>query len=203
MVCGMAGQKRRRPGRPRGDDQDDLRAVILDSAVEEFGARGYEGTSVRGVARRAGVDSSLVHHYFNDKAGLFAAALHAPDAAPVDLDEVLSGPRETVAERFLRTALERYEDRARREQMTALVRTAIGGGPMAEMTKAFLIGEVNTRFAAIAEGPDPVLRAELVSTQLLGLFAVRYVLANEPLASAGIDEIVAWMAPTIHRYLFD
>ena len=63
---------RRRGRRPAGED---TRAAILAAARSEFAARGYEGTTLRGVARVAGVDPRLVHHYFEGKDDLFTAAM--------------------------------------------------------------------------------------------------------------------------------
>src|SRR4051794_7313348 len=51
---------RRRGRRPAGED---TRGVILAAARAEFGSRGYDGTTIRGIARAAGVDARLVHHY--------------------------------------------------------------------------------------------------------------------------------------------
>ncbi len=53
---------RRRGRRPAGEDR---RGDILVAARAEFGARGFDGTTMRGVARAAGVDPRLVHHYFD------------------------------------------------------------------------------------------------------------------------------------------
>ena len=41
-------------------------------------ARGYEGTTIRGIATDAGVDPALVHHFFGSKDDLFAATLEIP-----------------------------------------------------------------------------------------------------------------------------
>ena len=62
----------RRPGR------GDTRAEIVDAARAAFTERGYDGASLRSIARDAGVDPSLVHHYFDGKAALFVAALDLP-----------------------------------------------------------------------------------------------------------------------------
>ena len=45
------------------------------------------------------------------------------------------------------------------------------------------------------------LRANLAASQLVGLRMTRYVLGFEPLASARSDRVVAWVAPTVQRYL--
>lgn len=68
----------RRRGRPRKDSSSDARTAIADAASAEFAEKGYDKTSIRGIARRAQVDSALVHHYFESKAGLFAEVVKLP-----------------------------------------------------------------------------------------------------------------------------
>jgi len=46
------------------------RARIRDAALEEFGAKGVRGATVRGIAARAGVSPALVQHHFGTKDGL-------------------------------------------------------------------------------------------------------------------------------------
>lgn len=52
----------------------DTRALLLRAAAAEFGEHGLKATSMRAVARRAGVDPALVHHYFRCKDELFVAS---------------------------------------------------------------------------------------------------------------------------------
>jgi hypothetical protein len=40
-----------------------------------------------------------------------------------------------------------------------------------------------------------------VVSQMSGLVVTRYLLGLEPLASMPADEVVAWVAPTLQRYL--
>lgn len=47
------------------------------------------------------------------------------------------------------------------------------------------------------------LRVELVTVHLVGLAFARYQLKIEPMASAGLEDLVAWMGPTVQRYLTD
>jgi Tetracyclin repressor-like, C-terminal domain len=42
-----------------------------------------------------------------------------------------------------------------------------------------------------------------VASHLAGLAFARYQLKIEPLASAAIDDLVAWLGPTVQRYLTD
>ncbi|MBS0577348.1 MAG: TetR/AcrR family transcriptional regulator [Proteobacteria bacterium] len=60
---------RRAPGRPSADGAD-RRAELLDAAISCFARDGIAATSLRAVARQAGVTPAMVHYYFGDKAQL-------------------------------------------------------------------------------------------------------------------------------------
>jgi AcrR family transcriptional regulator len=49
--------------------------AILEAAAAEFADRGYEGTRMEHVAKRAGFNKALVYRHFGDKDGLFRAVL--------------------------------------------------------------------------------------------------------------------------------
>ena len=89
---------RRRGRRPAGED---TRGTILAAARDEFAERGYDGASVRSVARRADVDPALVRHYFRDKSELFAAGMIPEIVPPVvrrgDSRRPLRQPRAKVS----------------------------------------------------------------------------------------------------------
>src|SRR5712671_6454217 len=55
-----------------GSANSDLTAVarIRDAALQEFATRGVAATSIRDIARAAGVSPGLVQHHFRSKAGL-------------------------------------------------------------------------------------------------------------------------------------
>ena len=65
-------------------------ARILDAARQEFGDRGFEATTVRGVARRAGVDPSLVLQHYGSKSALFTAAIQLPPGDPEEAADHLA-----------------------------------------------------------------------------------------------------------------
>ena len=64
---------------PRGRIPDanrpERRGAILDAAVELFLVDGYASTSIDAVASRSNASKSTVYAYFDDKAGLFTAAI--------------------------------------------------------------------------------------------------------------------------------
>lgn len=67
--------RKRAPGRRPALDAADLRAQLLDAALACFVARGIAATSLRDIARHAGVTPALVHYYFGDKPRLQQAVL--------------------------------------------------------------------------------------------------------------------------------
>ncbi|MEU7043577.1 TetR family transcriptional regulator [Streptomyces varsoviensis] len=68
---GEAAKWPRRPG-PHATASSRL---ILRAARDELAEHGYGGSTVRGIADRAGVNTSLVHYYFGSREGVLTAAL--------------------------------------------------------------------------------------------------------------------------------
>src|SRR6478752_1083882 len=89
----------RRPGGP------DTRTVIVDAARSSFAANGYDKSSLRGIARDAGVDPALVHHYFDGKAALFAETLSMPVDPARLVERIVAGGPEGVGRRLIETFL--------------------------------------------------------------------------------------------------
>lgn len=52
-----------------------MRRTLLEAALNAFAAHGYDGTSVRDLARQVGVSHNLVHHHYGSKWALWQAAL--------------------------------------------------------------------------------------------------------------------------------
>lgn len=191
----------RRRGRPRGGT--DSRARIIAAAVDEFGERGYDGSTIRSIAARAGVDSALVHHYFGTKADLFAEAVGMPLRPDADVPAILAGPRDEVGERLVRYILEAFEDPDVRRRGVMLMRTAVASKLTTPLLAGFISRELIGRIARALDAPDAELRASLVASQIAGLLLTRYVLRFSALAEASIDELVERIGPTVQRYLFD
>lgn len=192
-------------GRPRGRRAGgaDTRGQLVAAASLEFAEHGLESTSLRGVARRAGVDPSLVHHYFDSKDSLFAEAVTTSDLLPGVQDALASAQRDDAAETIVRTVLTVWG----RLHARGLLRAVLGAAVRSEAARTML-RETILRRAVLPMvqrlGVDePERRASLVAAQVIGLGMARYVIQVEPLASADDDEVVADIAPAIHRYLFD
>lgn len=93
-----------RNGPARRRTTDEVRALVLDAARELFTEQGYEDTTTRQVAHKAGVLEHLIFRNFTNKAGLFDAAVVTPladlvadYAARWDRDGASSTPEERIA----------------------------------------------------------------------------------------------------------
>jgi AcrR family transcriptional regulator len=189
---------RKRGRRPAGED---TRAQILDAARAEFAARGYEGTTLRGIARAASVDPRLVHHYFSGKDDVFTAAMELPVGPQDIVAAAVSGGVDGLGERLLRTFFSVWDTPAGRERIVALVSSVLTSESAALMVRQFLAKEVFGRIATACGVDDPELRASLAASQMVGLIMARYVVRLEPLASADPEELIPFIAPTLQRYL--
>jgi TetR/AcrR family transcriptional regulator len=119
---------------------DGTRRKILDAAEEEFAAKGFDGARLSNIARGAGVQQALIHHYFSDKAGLYkgviARAMEGMTAAGWDiLDRFVPKKRKKkvdvrgMIEAFAHMLLSFY---AQHGNMVAILRhEAMSGGPIA------------------------------------------------------------------------
>jgi hypothetical protein len=82
-----------------------------------------------------------------------------------------------------------------------LVRSALTNERAADSLRSFVTDALVGRIAGHLDVEDPMLRATLVGSHLVGLAMLRYVLRFEPLASADRTTLVAWLAPTVQHYL--
>ncbi len=192
----------RRPGGP------DTRAAIIDAAREEFAAKGYDATSLRGVARAAGVDPALIHHYFDGKADLFAQVISIPAEPTALISTVIDGPVDGVGERLARAFFSVWEQPEAELGFQALIRSATTQDWAVRALREFIGREI---FGRVAEevaarsgrplGSDAGVRTGVAAGQMLGIAMLRYVVHFPALVEAEVDDVVELVAPSLQRYL--
>ncbi|AZM53274.1 TetR family transcriptional regulator [Streptomyces sp. WAC 01529] len=174
---------------------DATRAGILAAARERFAADGYERATIRAIAKDAEIDPSMVMRYYGSKEGLFAAATSADLRMP-DFTRV---PREEVGQVLVGHFLDLWEDAG---VLTALLRVGITNQAGAERMRKIFAEQLLPVAREVCPDPDAApARAALCAAQLLGLALTRYVLRFPPSAALTREEITAWLAPTLQRYL--
>lgn len=173
------------------------RTAILSAARKLLTERGYEGTTIRGVAALVGVDPSMVMRYYGNKAGLFSAAIDLD----LRLDEVPLTPKSRLGESLARHFLRRGDqsDKA----ITLLLRSASTNPVAAEHVRTIFDTQIIKFVAAVtgATGPEVARRAGLITTQLVGLAMTRYVVELPPVVKMDTEATVAVVAPVLHHYL--
>ncbi|MFF3887079.1 TetR family transcriptional regulator [Streptomyces sp. NPDC001914] len=193
---------RGRPTRTQTEAGPATRDRILEAAREEFSERGYEKTSIRGIAKSAGVDSALVHHYFGTKEQVFEAAIEVAFLPALGAPEkVVDGPLDGVGERLTRFVLGIWENPTSRTPLLAIVRSAVNNDTAAAVFRRLVAAQLLRRVAAGLDVPDAELRAELAAAQLVGVAMLRYVIKVEPLASADLEHVVRRVAPVVQGHL--
>jgi AcrR family transcriptional regulator len=185
----------RRPG------TNTTQAQILDAANKLFLKRGYQGATMRAIAKEAGVDPSLIVHFFDNKLNLFSEAVEWPFDPEEEMPNLFADGRANVGRNAVRLVLRVWEQGGTRDPVLTMLEAAVSDPGAAEMLGEFirhpLFGPMLDRL-----GSDrPELRANLISSQFVGLGLARYVLKFEPIASAKTEQVVEWVAPNIQRYL--
>jgi AcrR family transcriptional regulator len=138
---------------------------IRRSATELFAHKGFASTSVREIARLAGVDPALVIRHFGSKEELFLVTLPATGY----FDEAFDGPLETLGERMTAFVLTKAD-----EPMLKVYTTLMRASDSPAVRRR-LYGLMDVAFVEklkdLLPGPDPALRARLFAAQVGGLLS--------------------------------
>lgn len=178
-----------------GKRSDATRAAILAAARARFATDGYERATIRAVAADADIDPSLVMRYFGTKEGLFAAA----STFDVRLPEIDLDGAEPAGTQLARHLLHRWEED---DVLIALLRVAVTNPAGVERVQEVFATQIVPTVRAVT--PDPAraqTRAALIASQVLGLALTRYVLRLPAVVALSAEELVAWLGPTLQRYL--
>ena len=156
-------RRRRRPGRPEGETAKgaETRAALYRTAVALFAEQGFEATTLRQIAERAGVSPALVYRYFPSKRALVLALYDVLSLEFAERAQALPAGR--WRERFLfalRTSLDVL--RPHRSTLVALVSVLVGGAEsLFAPATAFSRERVAQAFVAAVTGADDAPRGAL------------------------------------------
>jgi AcrR family transcriptional regulator len=185
----------RRPG------ASSTREAIIESARRLFGERGYTDATMRAIAGDAGVDAALVVHFFGNKASLLAEAVEWPFAPEVEMPRLLVDGKRHAGRHLAELFVRNWDQEGTRSPILTVLRASIVEPQAADMMGQFLRRRLFAPLLEALGSDQPELRGNLAASQLIGLGLVRYVQHVEPLASAKPQEVVAWVGPTLQRYL--
>ncbi|NYI05303.1 TetR/AcrR family transcriptional regulator [Allostreptomyces psammosilenae] len=164
------------------------RAALLGAAVMRFARHGYDNTSVRDIARDAGVDAALVYRYFGSKEALFEAA----SVVGTLFDPLLEMPLDEIPAWVAEFIVNEPTDPGWPHPVMSLLRSA-NRDEATERFREHLTRIFSVSFAKRLSGPDAGVRAELFVAWLLGCSMLRSVFR--------MPGLVAVSEETLRRHL--
>lgn len=155
---------------------------------------------MRAVAREAGVDPSLISHYFGDKSGLLVATMQLPLNPIEKILPVLVEDINGMGIALVRTFLDAWDPH--REVFSALLRSTFGSNdpttmPAIQVAQNVIVSGLRAKLS----GHDADIRATLAASQIIGMATIRYVACIEPLASAPAAQVARTLGPAIQELL--
>ncbi|MFZ0530176.1 MAG: TetR family transcriptional regulator [Propionicimonas sp.] len=198
MTIQVPRPRGRRPGRL------DTRGVIQEAALKLFSEQGYEKVSLRAIARAAEVDPALIHHYFENKADLFARSVLDLNLDPDGIvEKVLDGPEELIGDRVLAEVLAAWDHPGARERFTAMLRAAVTNPGAQRPLSEFLAKEIMLKIAEAKGHQNAKLRSQSAVSIILGLALCRDVLHLAPLARARNAVLINSLGRALQTQLVD
>jgi AcrR family transcriptional regulator len=192
--------KRSTPPGPR-DERGVLAARIVAAARDEFAEQGWAGTTIRAVARAADVDPALVYHYFGSKEGLLDAATNPPQKWLEDVAKVWTTPVEQLGAALITLLLASWADDEIGPTLRAILQTAAHEPATRDKLRRVVEGSLMGVSGLGRDERDRLVRAGLISSQMMGFALMRYIWKVEPIASLTDDEVIAAIAPNLQRYV--
>jgi AcrR family transcriptional regulator len=194
-----AKTKTPRTGRRPGTSTS--REDIVKAARELFARRGYQGATMRAIAAKAGVDASLVVHFFGSKVNLLAESIEWPFDPEVEMPKLLEDGRRNAGRRLAELAITTWDEAGTRHPVFTLLRAGMTEPEAAEMLRTFMTQRLYAPLMERLGSDRPELRAGLAASQVIGVGMGRYVLKFDGLAEAKSEDVIDWLAPVLQRYL--
>lgn len=200
MSSATASGRRRRPGRPAG--RSSSRSDILEAALDQFATNGYGKTSIRSIAEAAGVDPSLVTHFFGTKERLLGESLGKLDRLPGRIRASLAGAGADRTAALARTYFGAWEDPDLGPRLRVLARAAAesptAAGVMRDALETHIFSTLRARTS-----PQRFARLQVAMSHLFGTAFARYVLQIRPLADLDLDDVVDHVTPGLQSAFAD
>lgn len=190
---------RRGRGRPPGESG--TREAIIEEARRQFGDLGYRRTTLRSIARGAGVDPRLLLHYSGSKRELFLESVELPIEPERVVETVFAQGMERVGRNAAEVLLGVLDEPRSRQALTGLLRAAVSEPEAAELIRDLLSERILVPIARRLGGKRAELRASLAGSQIVGLAIARHVVGLEPLVGAAREDLIRALAPVIDHYL--
>jgi AcrR family transcriptional regulator len=176
------------------------REAILDAAQEGFIDHGYGATTIRAVAKSAGVDPALVMHFFGNKEGLFEEAMRPLFNRAEAFRALLEMEPSTAGKRLIAFFLATWDSSADTRLLIGIIRSAVSEELAGRIAREHVLGALQAALEYLG-ADDAAFRAGMISGQLMGLAFARYVLKAPAVANASHEQIINAVGPSLQRYI--
>lgn len=170
----------------RRRDADDTRRRLVQAATQLFAKLGYDATTTKLIAKRAGVNEALIQRYFDSKAGLLLAVYRELNSES-DYETRAHEPGATIEEdifNFLKLRVELA--RTKERELRLIVSRAIVDPTLAtEIAQRVCRGGMPTLYARLSE-----LQAQGQVRKDIDLDPMGHVVANISFMLAFFTQIV-------------
>ena len=185
-----------RSGRRRGPTA--TREAVLAAARQAFAEQGYAATSLREVARRAGVDASLIVHFYGSKAGLLTELVQWPADPGQAVGQITADGPEQFGYRLARVFIDSWEKRGNGTSLLMLLHAAIADPKAAALLREFMKAQLIEPVLAYLDADRPALRASLITGQLFGFGIAHYLLDLDELTDTA-DQLAEVLGTALQR----
>ena len=189
-----SGRTGRRPG------ATDTREAIAHAARTGFAELGYDRTTIRGIAKAAGVDPALVLRFYGPKEELFRTVMSLPPDAADAIAALGAGPRATIGRRLAEIIVAFMENPQSRAILLGRIRSSASHPVAAELVRETVTRDLG-RLARALTDDRPDTRAVLVGAHIVGIALARYAVEVEPLKSIPAADLVDYLTPTFQALL--
>jgi AcrR family transcriptional regulator len=173
----VSARSGRRPGPTATRD------TVLSVARQAFEENGYAATSLREVARRAGIDASLIVHFYGSKAGLLAAVARWPFDPDDAVEQVTAEGPERIGHRLAARFINNWENGDSGVSVFMLLQAAIADPKAASLLREFIKAHLIEPILDYLNADNPELRASLMTGMLFGFGITHYLLKLDDLAT--------------------
>lgn len=205
------------PGRERGPRgaRGKMREQIKRVAESQFIVRGYDGTTMRSIAKGAGCDPAMVSYYFGSKQRLFRDCFDLPLDPLQQILQLWEPGLEGIADRLLDFAFTLYEERLTKDRMKALMRALITDSETTQRFRAYMSENLlkggaevlNTLQITFGQEVNEELETnfqaliEILMSMIYGVATMRYIVQFEPVASMERSELQNRLAPILQTQI--
>lgn len=179
-------------------------ASILTVARELFAQRGYDGTSVRAISARAGVNLGAITYHFGSKAGLYSAVIQSVVGPLRERVVAVAQGSEPPLDKLAEIVVAYFDHFAHTPDMPKLVvQQFFTGQPLTHELRSSMEAILGALVGTIRTGQaDGQIRAGSPQLMALSLLAqpIYFNIIRGPLAQAGLLD---FSDPTQYRAVVD